>query len=250
MSAKFKRRVFWFFLSLLLLFVLVLYLPQHSNKVVLTLDAPSSPQTTAEKTKPRLVQTFDAATLKTIPNARLATKLDKPTQKEIGVEPKPEIRTSPQKKGTAPTLDADFSKIGFDTYLNVVERLGGRFFLLTEQGLGPEVSLKEGRVLGPRVEAGLAVDRPHLVTDPAIRQRLKSLSTSSAVLLWSAWFDAFLWEQIEEAVLEQDQTLNNIALIKAAYHQKSSVIYLTLFSAVVREDGTEIDLNRVIRLPL
>ena len=139
--------------------------------------------------------------------------------------------------------------------MNLVERLGGRFFLLTKDGLGAEISLRDGRILGPSVEAGLAISRPHLVTDPAINQRLKTLSLSkeisvaSAVLLWSEWFDNYLWEQIEAALSQHGHTLENITLIKAAYTKTKHDVFLSLHSAVVRENGKRLKLDWIIRLP-
>ena len=242
---------------------------QGSTAEQVRLDQASSrPATTAqaltnssqrEAVEVHIVSVIDASTLPNVVPAG-AEGMPIPRRKPLIPRQKPRQQNkqgaqSQFQQGNWPTLDADYSSLGFDSFLDIINRLGGRFFLLVNGSLGPEVSLTDGRILGPRLEPGLAIARPYLVTDEVIQKRLPNslpsgANRNSVVLLLSSWFDRVLWQELERAVSQQGEKLENIVLIKAAYVKRPSGFYLSMEKVVVRGTGKVLHLNRSIRLPV
>ncbi len=160
-----------------------------------------------------------------------------------------------------PSLEVAYDRIGFERYLEVVERVG-RFFTLVRRdgsmGLGPHVSLRWGYVDGA-LDAdlrGLAERRPHLVRDPKIRNRLASLrlppdaDRESLVLVFTEPFDSLLWNAIGDAVHRHGIALKDVGHVKGTYVEAPNGVFLDLESAFVREGGAEFRLDRRMRVSL
>ena len=104
-------------------------------------------------------------------------KLEVQPQKKPTPKHKDVPRVSHTFKGDRPTLEVGYGDIGFDRYIDVMERVGRLFVLIDDEGqikLGPEVSLKRKKRLGERGidEGRFALDRPHLISDPFIKNLL------------------------------------------------------------------------------
>ncbi len=168
---------------------------------------------------------------------------------------------SPELEGERPVLEVDYQEIGFDRYLDVIERVG-RFFVLIEAeggaGLGPEVSLRAGAIVrtGGRDMDVLASTRPHLVSDPGIQERLAAIGLPAGahrdrlVLLLTKPFDSLLWETIRESLSEKRLALNDIARVMGAYEEGPNGVFLRLDAAVARADGREYPLHGKLRVSL
>ena len=124
--------------------------------------------------------------------------------------------------------------------------------------LGPQVSLKEKVIFpdGKSDKDGLALDRPHLVSDPRIQGRLAEVnlpegaSNASVVLLLTKPFDSVLWDVISETVSKRGLVLSAIARIKGAYVEGRTGVFLRLDQAVLKSGQAEIALNRRVRVTL
>lgn len=205
----------------------------------------------------RIVPLYDAGSLPVLqlnlPSS--ATAAPTPTQSSVqqAREAGPDRATF--EKGTWPILELEYDQLGFDRYLGVIEKLGGRFYLLINgTALGPEVSLRQGLILGPRAEGGAATDRPYLVSDSVIRKRLADVelpfgaARGSVVLLLSRWIDESLWKVIERSVSRQGLALEDISLVKGSYVKDGAGVYLRLDTALVREGGRRVTLGTRLKL--
>ncbi len=171
--------------------------------------------------------------------------------------PRPEMHLD----GKRPSLEVAYEGIGFERYLEVIERVG-RFFVIIEDGegvgLGPGVSLRDGITLRRSADdlADLAAKRPHLVSDLRIRQRLDVVelplyaARDRVVLLLTKPFDSMLWDAVAKTVSKHGVRLDEIARIIGAYEEGSKGVFLRLDAAALRKDGREIPLGRKIRVSL
>ena len=185
-----------------------------------------------------------------------------PAENRAAASPPPEDAPSPpspELEGERPVLEVGYEEIGFDKYLDIIERVG-RFFVLTETEngvrLGSEVSLREGTVLPSNAidMDVLATNRPHLVSDPRIQERLAAIDLppgahdDSVVLILKKPFDSVLWDIIEEAVSGRGLALDEIARIRGAYEENAKGVFLRLDAAVTKADGREIPLGRKVKV--
>ncbi len=164
-------------------------------------------------------------------------------------------------EGKRPALEVDYETIGFERYLDVIERVG-RFFVLLKGkngvGLGPEVSLREGIVLRTSSHDMdvLATNRPHLVSDPRIRESLAAIGLPAdahedrLVLMLTKPFDSLLWDTVWESLYKQGLAMEDIAQIKGAYVGGRNGVFLRLDSAVAKEGNLEYPLGRRLRVSL
>ena len=139
------------------------------------------------------------------------------------VAPQP-ARNGGLRGGRYPALDVDFQTIGLERYVRATEAAGGAFFAyLGSRGLGPQVSLTENRLVRTARQTELAVERPYLVSDPAIQQRLEGIdlpegaSQTAVVMLWPRDLDARAWRAIEEALRDDAVYSDQIAQIDARF---------------------------------
>jgi outer membrane biosynthesis protein TonB len=114
------------------------------------------------------------------------------------------------KPGQYPPLVVEFDTIGLDRYAQITEQAGGAFFAyVSGEGLGPRVSLSGREPPANSTGAELVTERPYLVSDPAVGERLSHLSLnekvsrSSVVMLWPRWLDARAWDAVEAALREE-----------------------------------------------
>ncbi len=164
-------------------------------------------------------------------------------------------------EGKRPALEVDYETIGFERYLDVIERVGRLFVLLKGKngvGLGPEVSLRQGIVLqtGSHDMDVLATNRPHLVSDPRIRESLAAIGLPAGahedrlVLMLTRPFDSLLWDTVWQSLYKQGLAIENIAQIRGAYVEGRNGVFLRLDSAVAKEGNQEYPLGRRLRVSL
>jgi hypothetical protein len=164
-------------------------------------------------------------------------------------------------EGKRPALEVDYETIGFERYLDVIERVGRLFVLLKGKngvGLGPEVSLRQGIVLqtGGHDMDVLATNRPHLISDPRIRESLAAIGLPAdahedrLVLMLTRPFDSLLWDTVWESLYKQGLAIENIAQIKGAYVEGRNGVFLRLDTAVAKEGNMEYPLSRELRVSL
>jgi hypothetical protein len=114
------------------------------------------------------------------------------------------------KPGQYPPLVVEFDTIGLDRYAQITEQAGGAFFAYVRgEGLGPRVSFSGREPPANSTGAELVTERPYLVSDPAVGERLAHLnlnekaSRSSVVMLWPRWLDARAWDAVEATLREE-----------------------------------------------
>jgi hypothetical protein len=163
--------------------------------------------------------------------------------------------------GDRPVLEVGYDGIGFERYLEVIERVG-RFFVLIDgvKGveLGPEVSLRDGTLNGmEHADTGhLASERPHLVSDPRIQERLAAIGVpsdaydDSVVLMLTRPFDSLLWDVIGETLAKRGLTLDEVTEIDGAYVERDGGVFLRLDAAIAKTDQRRVRLGRRLRISL
>ena len=173
---------------------------------------------------------------------------------------KPSPLPTPNREGNRPVLEVGYDEIGFVSYLNMIDRVG-RFFVLlkTEKGpnLGPEVSFSNGVLATHKSDLSmLAADRPHLVSDPMIQERLAEIELpygafdDSVVLMLNKPFDALLWDTISETLSKHGFSLKQVRLISGAYVAGKNGIFLNFDKAITKDGKRRIPLKRRLRVSL
>ena len=150
-----------------------------------------------------------------------------------------------------------WEQIGFDHYVEVIERVG-RLYVLVKEGqdvqLGPEVSLARTELLGNRGidKANYAIERPHLISDDFIEDSLSLLRLPEAalkdrvVLVFNAPFDRLLWQVIGKIIADQDLRIEDILKVSADYVLENRTIYLKFSSAIAKRNSQLLSLKRKI----
>ena len=137
----------------------------------------------------------------------------------VGLEPAASLEGS--NTSVRPVLVASYDQIGFARYLEVVESVGQFFVLLKWNGstkIGPPVSLARRISLrrNQNPTAGLAIERPHLVSDRDVRLRLREMQLPSGAysdrvaLLFRARFDRTLWSAVGDALRKKKLALRQV----------------------------------------
>ncbi len=230
-------------------------------------DSPASAKARNSRKSARLVPLYPAGSLvvaKPKPaGAKVRERKNKKTKRAARkpAPAKPGSPPSPKVEGKRPILVVDYRDIGFERYLNIIERVG-RFFVLieTKNGarLGPEISLRARSVVrtGGRDMDVLALARPNLVSDPGIRERLAAIGLPAGahgdrlVLMLTKPFDSLLWDTIRELLANNGLALNDIAQVKGAYEEGRNGVFLRLDSAVARAGGRKYPLHGKLRVSL
>jgi hypothetical protein len=229
-----------------------------------------------QKSRPiRMVTLYPAGSIavsKTSPKKELQKK-KKPTKTIKVIKPKTQFKEkpkepvnktaviSPRMKGDRPTLEVGYEEIGFESYIDVIERIGRLFILVEEKGrikLGPEVSLKR-RELFPSLSIGkdrYALDRPHLISDPFIKELLSGLTlpstaiTDRVVLIFNSPFDNMLWQVIGSIAVAYSLDLGKLSRISGKYIKRGNGIFLQLSYAVMKDTLKKTPFRRTIRVTL
>jgi len=187
--------------------------------------------------------------------AKPTTSTEKPVARRRAPSP-----VSRKLDGDRPQLEVAYDEIGFSRYLDVIERVGRLFVLVTTEAgprLGPEISLKR-RLIYPRSAdmSILAVKRPHLVSDERILGRLEKIAipkealADSVVLILTRPFDSLLWDTITETLKQRGLRLDQVSRIKGGYVEGSNGVFLRLDSVEVRATGKQVRLDRKLRVSL
>ena len=172
-------------------------------------------------------------------------------------EPRPK---SPETHGDRPILEVSYSDIGFDRYLNVIERIGRLFILInssTGPTLGPEISLRHSRVYGDRSDfSDLATKRPHQVSDAKILERLQNIDlppdavTGSVVLVMNQPFDNLLWDTIDDTLANRGLKIEQIGKITGNYTEETGRVSLDLEIAVLKGSKKVMYLDQTLMVAL
>jgi hypothetical protein len=148
------------------------------------------------------------------------------------------------RSGRYPALAVDFQSIGLERYVRATEAAGGAFFaFLGTRGQGPQLSLLDGRPARKARDLDLAIERPYLVSDPAIEERLRSLdlpdgaSTTSVVMVWPKWLDARAWRAIEQALRDEQIDGDQVAQIEARLSEGPDRAELQILGFKLLGDG-------------
>ena len=102
----------------------------------------------------------------------------------------------------------------------------------------------------------LATDRPHLVSDPKIQDRLAEIELplgaldDSVVLMLNKPFDALLWDTISKTLSRRGFSLNQVRLITGAYVIGKDGIFLRLDKAITKDGKRRIPLKHRLRVSL
>jgi hypothetical protein len=183
--------------------------------------------------------------------------------------PKMAVATSPPPAGSItgsegasrPVLVASYDQIGFGRYLEVIESVGRFFILLKSDGstkIGPPVSLAHRFTLPHRegATAGLAIERPHLVRDRAVRRRLREMRlpenayADRVALLLRVGFDRALWFAVSNALRQKSLALRHVEEVSGHYVLRSGIIYLKFDGALLKAGQGYVPLKDMIRVKL
>ena len=194
------------------------------------------------------------------PSPKRKPKPRKPKKVAGAKKPQPSPLPSPNRDGARPILEVGYDEIGFVRYMDVIERVG-RFFVLlkTENGpkLGPEISFRDSVLSTHESDLGmLASERPHLVSDPKIQERLSEIELplgafdDSVVLMLNKPFDAILWDTIAETLDRRGYSLGQVRFIRGAYLIGADGVFLRLDNAITKDGKHRIPLKRRLRVSL
>jgi hypothetical protein len=196
------------------------------------------------------------------PEPKPKTKAKAKAKEELqSKQPPTNSPPKPAFDGDRPVLEVGYDSIGFERYLEVIERVG-RFFVLIDGAngveLGPKISLRDGTL--NRLEYAdpdlLASKRPHLVSDPRIQERLAAIGVpsdaydDSVVLMLTRPFDSLLWDVIGETLSKRGLTLDDVTEIAGAYVERGGGVFLRLDAAIAKVDQRRVPLGRRLRISL
>ena len=181
--------------------------------------------------------------------------------KATAADPAPDTIPEGREEAVQPVLVASYDQIGFARYLEVIEKVGRFFILLRHEGgtkIGPPVSLARRATLrrNRRPTAGLAMERPHLVSDHDVRRRLQEMRLPTnaypdrVALLFNVGFDRALWFAVGNALRQKKLALHQVEEVKGHYVLRSGGIYLEFDSALLKEDGVYVPLSDAIKVTL
>ena len=189
---------------------------------------------------------------KSIPKDKPTIKPHDPTPPIKQQAEPPQINTA-NTAGDRPTLEVAYESIGFDRYLDIIERVGRLFVLIDMPNgprLGPEVSLKSQHLYRARGDLSLlATGRPHLISDIRIQQRLKSIEmpdrahSDNVALILTKPFDAVLWETVSTALARHGLTLEEVSRVSGEYQENTKGVFLKFESISIRKSGAVVNLN-------
>ena len=270
-----RWRSFWFFVLAIAFVVLIDRISIHARMPHTQVSAaqaakkavkkPPPSSTSAPTPRTQLVPLYPKGDLfvrktKIVKPKPKPKRLKKATAAKKRKKPKPSPLPTPNRDGDRPVLEVGYDEIGFVHYMDVIERVGRLFVLLkTKKGprLGPEISFSNGVLSTHKSDVSmLAVDRPHLVSDPKIQERLAEIELplgafdDSVVLMLNKPFDTLLWDTISETLSRRGFSLNQVRLISGAYVIGKDGIFLRLENAITKDGKRRIPLKRRFRVSL
>jgi hypothetical protein len=187
---------------------------------------------------------------------------EKPVQTKVSAKsPVSTMGHAGSEGAVRPVLVASYDGIGFARYLEIVESVGRFFVLLRLEGgtkIGPPVSLARRQTVPYRQSptAGLATERPHLVSDRDVRRRLREMRLprhafeDRVALLFKDGFDQRLWAAVDDALRRRKLTLGQVEEVKGHYVLRSGVIHLEFDNAQLKGGGGYVSLSEAIRVKL
>jgi len=241
-----------------------------ANKKQMAPKRQASKRVTPQKRSVRMVTLYPAGSIavkraqpRVKPPAKII-KISKPKPRPVKKQRQPVMKVanaSKPREGDRPTLEVGYDSIGFERYVEIMERIGRLFVLVEEDNrikLGPEVSLKRRELIpSTGIRKGrYAVNRPHLIADPFIQDQLAGLKlpatalTDRVVLILNRPFDAMLWDAISEIAATKNVDLARIARISGRYVSKSNGIFLQLSHAILKNTLKEFSFRKSIRVTL
>jgi len=273
-----RWRSFWFFVLAIAFVILIDRISIHARMPHTQVSAAQAAKKAVKKAPPSSTSAPMALTqlVPLYPKGDLFVRKTKKPKAKMKVKTKPKAKRprkvaaakkrkpsplpTPNRDGDRPILEVGYDEIGFSPYLDAIERVG-RFFVLlkTEKGprLGPEVSLNNGVLSTHKSDLSmLAADRPHLVSDPMIQERLAAIELpqgaldDSVVLMFTKPFDALLWDTISESLSKHGFSLKHVRLISGAYINGNRGVFLRLDKAFTKNRKWKVPLNRRMRVSL
>lgn len=199
-------------------------------------------------------------------NAQTETKRSPPKAEPQPDPPRPPAEppkaapSAPSRRGELPGLMVEFSALGLERYARLTERLGGAFFAYmgseAANPLGPRISLAARRVLALGETSDLASDRPYLVSDPDVAERLRGIelppgaSQASVVMMWPRWLDRAVWSTVAVALSDSGARSEDVARIEASAREADGAVEVRIEGLVLRENGRRIALStpRTVRV--
>jgi hypothetical protein len=231
-------------------------------------DLPAHPAAKKKAVKPRPLPRMKPPPVESAPVKPVARRKMRPPTREKQVQakaavmsPAPIMDQVGSEKASRPVLVASYDGIGFARYLEVVERVGRFFVLLRLEGgtkIGPPVSLAQ-RLTIPYSQsptAGLATERPHLVSDRDVRRRLREMRLprhafeDRVALLFRDGFDQELWAAVGDALRRRQLTLSQVEEVRGHYVFRSGIIHLEFDNAQLKNDGGYVLLSEAIKVKL
>ncbi len=162
--------------------------------------------------------------------------------------------------GDRPVLDVSYSDIGFQRYVELIEKKGRLFLLLDNAGkleLGPAITLNESKILKHSNDMSrLAVSRPHMISDNMIKENIanidipKTALAESVVLIFHKPFDSVLWDTIEDTLDKVKVSMSEVSQVTGEYMYKNKRIMLVFKNAILKKNGQIIPLKSSMTVSL
>lgn len=162
--------------------------------------------------------------------------------------------------GNRPVLDVSYSNIGFQRYVELIERKGKLFLLINKDGkltIGPAITLNENKILRLNNDTSrLAVSRPHMISDNMIKEKLANIDipenalSESVVLIFHKPFDAVLWDTIEDALDRVKISMEEVSQVSGEYVYEKNRIMLKLRNAKLKTNGNLIPLKTAMMVSI
>lgn len=267
-----RWRSFWFFVLAVAFVIMIDRISTHERTPHSQVSAAQAAKKSVKKSPPsstpapmartQLVPLYPKGDLfvRKIKKPKVKPKPKRPRKVAATKKRRPSPLPTPNRDGDRPVLEAGYDEIGFVHYMDVIERVGRLFVLLkTEKGprLGPEISFSNGVLSTHKSDLStLATDRPHLVSDPKIQDRLAEIELplgaldDSVVLMLNKPFDALLWDTISKTLSRRGFSLNQVRLITGAYVIGKDGIFLRLDKAITKDGKRRIPLKHRLRVSL
>ena len=156
-------------------------------------------------------------------------------------------------EGRLPGVVIDSRDVDLDRYLHLVESMGALFVLMNDNRLGPRISLRRGMALPGGLPGNLVRERPHVITDPRLLQRLGTVSLPAdarrdrLLLLLTRRADRALWRDVADALSSKGLARSSVALVTGAWVESGRRISIRFDAATPRDGGSTVRLSEAGR---